>query len=45
MEGSSPAESIEAYIESAVAGRLAEAEAIVDKSKPLKGRHVATVTD
>jgi hypothetical protein len=41
----SPAESIEAYIESVVPGQLAEAELIVGESKPRKGRHVATVTD
>jgi energy-coupling factor transporter ATP-binding protein EcfA2 len=41
----SPAESVEAYIESVVPGQLAKAEAIVGRSKPRKGRHVATVTD
>ena len=40
----SPAESIEAFIESVVPGQLAVAEAIVGESKPRKGRHVATVT-
>lgn len=40
-----PMESFEAYIESVVPGKLAEAEAVVGKSKPRQGRHVATVTD
>jgi energy-coupling factor transporter ATP-binding protein EcfA2 len=41
----SPAESIEAYIDSVVPGHLDAAEKIVGKSKPRKGRHVATDTD
>jgi hypothetical protein len=39
-----PDERFEAYIESAVPGELAAAEAMVGKSKPRIGRHVASVT-
>jgi hypothetical protein len=45
LDWNSPAEGVEAYIESVVPGQLAKAEAIVGQSKPRKGRHVATVTD
>lgn len=40
-----PAEAIESYIEKVAPGKLAEAKAIVGKSKPRQGRHVATITD
>ncbi len=41
----SPAESFEAYVESVAPEQLDAAEAIVGKSKPRKGRHVATTID
>jgi energy-coupling factor transporter ATP-binding protein EcfA2 len=41
----SPAESFEAYVQGVAPGQLDAAEKIVGKSKPRKGRHIATTID